>query len=121
MKKMVYLAGPYSAPTKAEINIHVRQAATIADVLWNKGYAVICPHLNTYGMEGEAVFGGDAWINEFKKFLTGDFEIISRCDMVVMLPGWENSKGACAEFAFAHWLELPVWVWPDFEMYILEE
>ena len=120
MKKMVYLAGPYSAPTQDEIKANVRRAATVASVLWEKGYAVICPHMNTYSMEGDASLGTERWIQEFEKFLTGDFEIISRCDMVVMLSGWENSKGACAEFVFAKWLELPVWIWPDFEIYLGE-
>jgi nucleoside 2-deoxyribosyltransferase len=120
VKKLVYLAGPYSAPTQAEINANVRHAATVASVLWNAGYAVICPHMNTYGMEGDASLGGDTWADEFKKFLTGDFEMINRCDMVVMLPGWETSKGACAEFAFANWLELPVYIWPDFETILFE-
>ena len=56
------------------------------------------------------------WKDSFKMYLVGDLEFISRCDAVIMLPGWEQSRGSCAEFAFAHWLGLPVVEWP----YILD-
>jgi hypothetical protein len=110
---MIYVAGPYSAHTKEERDIHVVRAYKIAQELWLRGYVVICPHLNTYGFEGSASLGDDNWEAMFKMFLVGDFEIISRCDAVVMLPFWKQSKGACAEFVFAHWMGIPVYMWPD--------
>lgn len=114
--KIIYIAGPYSAPSQAQIDLNVMAAAHVANKVWKAGHVAICPHLNTYGFEGDASLGlggKELWRNLFKMFLVGDFEIISRSDGVIMLPGWETSKGACAEYVFASWLGLPVMFWSE--------
>lgn len=71
---LVYIAGPYRAPTEWEVLGNIRRAEEVALRVWKAGAACICPHKNT------AFFGGaapdDVW-------LTGDLEMVRRCDAVV--------------------------------------
>lgn len=100
---ILYTAGPYRAPTLRGIKRNIDNAYAVAGELWMMGHPTICPHANTAYMDGE---GTD------NVFLQGDLRILERCDAIVMLPGYEKSKGATAElnWAVAHGLE--VFYWP---------
>lgn len=97
--KVLYLAGPYRAPTLRGIINNIRKAEKVAIALWQAGFAVICPHLNTQLFDG---------ICDDNIFIKGYLEIVKRCDMVVLLPGWEKSEGARKEIALAKQLEIPI-------------
>ena len=112
--KLVYIAGPYGAKTAEaedpdaaiaksglQIELNIRHARREAIRLWEAGYAVICPHLNTARMELDCKL-------DHAGYLAGDFEIIRRCDALVMLRGWETSKGSAMEKAHAESLAIPV-------------
>ncbi len=75
-EKLVYIAGPYSngGSTREE---NVALARKVAREYWCKGYAVICPHLNTHDFDDEI---------SYEDILAGDLEIVRRCDIIVMLP-----------------------------------
>ena len=93
--KLVYISGPYRAKTINGIVENISQARKVALKYWQKGYAVICPHLNT------ALFDGGVSEKDADIWLKGDLEILKRCDIVVMMRGWELSEGACAEHQIA--------------------
>lgn len=90
--KVAYIAGPYRSATVHGIVENIRRAEKYALEYWLKGYAVICPHKNTALMDGAAP--DSVW-------LEGDLELLKRSDVVVMIPGWVNSRGATAELAEA--------------------
>lgn len=90
--KLAYIAGPYRADTINGIVQNIRNAEKVAMKYWKKGYAVICPHKNT------ALFDG---ICPDETWLKGDIEILKRCDVIIMAPGWVKSEGACIEHDFA--------------------
>jgi len=94
--KVAYIAGPYRGKTESDVVANIRHAEKYAIKYWQMGYAVICPHKNT------ALFGGLA---PDAVWLEGDLELLSRCDVVVMIPGWRGSSGAMAEEAFARRLD----------------
>jgi len=80
------------------------EARTIAIELWRLGYAVVCPHTNTALMDG--ILPGSVW-------LEGDLEILSRCDLIVMSPRYQESMGARKELVFARQSNIPVFLWPE--------
>jgi len=113
--KIAYIAGPYTANNDMEIEVNVSIACQVAWQLWQMGFSVICPHANS---------GFFAHIPNHKHlntsevdFIQGDLEIISRFhggkDCLVMLPRWEESKGARAEREFARNRGLNVFYWPE--------
>ena len=97
--KIIYIAGPYRAETKAEIGRNIKKARDVAIKLWQEGWAVICPHMNTAHFEAE---DDSIWIN-------GGLEILVRCDAIYMLAGWEYSPGAITEWFTAQGFELDIY------------
>lgn len=83
--KLIFISGPYRG--NIEHNIIVARRASIK--LWKRGFAVICPHMNSANMDGEC---------QDNVFLEGDLEIMRRCDAVYFLKDWESSEGSRAEY-----------------------
>lgn len=88
-KKIVYIAGAYSG--NVEDNILTAREAAIK--VWELGFTVICPHLNT------AHFDKDCKCR-YEDYIEGDLQILERCDILLMLPNWHKSKGATEELRF---------------------
>lgn len=101
--KIAYVAGPYRAKTKLGIIKNIMAARKIAKELWKLGYSVICPHSNS------GLFSG---IPE-EIFLEGDIEILKKCDVVVLVPGWENSSGTMNEIQIAAANNIAIFEWED--------
>jgi len=95
---LVYVAGPYNAPTDWGIECNIRRAEAAGINVWTSGFVALCPHKNT------AHFGG---LCPNEVWLQGDLEILSRCDIIFMVQGWEASKGATAELQFAREHDIP--------------
>lgn len=90
--KLIYISGPYSSRWFLGKLLNVYRAWRVAKHLWLAGYAVFCPHSNAALMDGVP----------YHRFIAGDLEILSRCDAILMLNGWRESRGArlehdCAE------------------------
>lgn len=61
---------------------------------------MICPHLNTANFDG---------IVPDQNFLDGTMEMMRRCDLVVLLPGWGDSSGSIKEKSEADRLGTPTY------------
>lgn len=101
--RLGYVAGPYRGPTESDVDRNIQSAKRVAQEVWQLGVPVVCPHLNTQFFGGLAP--DDLW-------LTGDLEILRRCDFVVLCPGWENSQGTQEEVKLADELGLDMFEWP---------
>lgn len=63
------------------------------------GWAAFIPHMNTADFQG--ALANSVWLD-------ADLLILSKCDAVVTVPGWEQSQGARAEVLEAQRLGIPV-------------
>lgn len=103
-KKIAYVAGPYRSKWgKLGILINIIRARRVAKQLWKQGYAVVCPHSNSAFMSCKD-------IAEFH-FLHGYLTLLERCDVVVLLPGWEKSEGSKEEMQLACNLRKEIFEW----------
>jgi hypothetical protein len=69
-----------------------------AQNLRNLGYEVLNPAENDGGSHDK----------EWHYYMSLDFTHVCKADVVMVLPGWENSEGANAEVLLAHLLRRPV-------------
>jgi hypothetical protein len=100
---LIYVSGQYSG----NIDYNIEQAAIVAAKLWEKGHAVICPHTNTAHFEKRGLSV------DYKDYIAGDLNMIARCDGMVMVENWVNSKGALIEKEYAESLKIPIWYYPN--------
>lgn len=114
---VAYVAGPYRAPTVRGMLENIRNAEAVAMMLWRQGWAVICPHLNTYLMDG--IMYPDDPAADAHVWLRGDLEILTRLipgrDVLVTVPHYEGSTGTKGEIAQCINRSVDVFHWPEDE------
>jgi len=94
---LVYVSGKYTG----DVDANIGAARAVAIRLWEMGHAVLCPHLNTQHFEIDCQVTYDQYIE-------GDLNMVARCDAMVMVNGWEASKGAKIEKEYAEKLGIPI-------------
>jgi len=103
----VYVAGKYSADNVIGVLTNIEAGMNEAAYLIGDGYAVYCPWLDhsliftAHGRHLDEIMLKDnamAWLEV--------------SDAVLVIPGWEKSKGTHAEIARAKELKIPVFYRP---------
>lgn len=97
---IVYVAGPYRGPDFLTIEENIRRAEKAAIELWDEGFGVFCPHLNTDHFEVKSTA-----LTE--NYLEADLHFLKTCDAVLLIEGWESSAGAVGEVAVARTSGIP--------------
>lgn len=95
---VVYVSGKYSG----DIPENIRIARIAGAELWDNGYTSLVPHLNCYHFEEICKH------TSYDDFISGDLVLLSRSDVIFMLEGWQESKGAKIEHAVALERGIPV-------------
>ncbi len=99
--KLVYVAGPFSAPDRAGVEITIERAARLGLEVAKLGACPWVPHANTALPAYEHVQPYQFWIDatELQR---------QKCDALLTLEGWEKSSGARKEVAAARASGQPV-------------
>ena len=105
---LVYVSGPIS---KGVLVDNIYNAMNVGISLIRAGFSVIVPHANCF-MEAEIIHDhAFSPTNEqagivYEDWMEMDFEIITRCNCVLRIPG--ESSGGDREVEFARALGMPV-------------
>jgi len=99
---LVYVAGPYSAPTEAGVEANIAEARRAAIAVKLAGFSYFCPHLNS------ARFERDCPDVPHADWLTQDLLILPACHTLLLLPESELSVGTLMEWRKALDLGIPV-------------
>lgn len=92
--KIIYVAGKYRGRTTNEQAENILHAQRVAIRLWELGWVVFCPHLNTANFNWYSNLPDEVWLNGGLKFL-------ELCQAILMLKGFEESVGAKRELEVA--------------------
>ncbi|MFA5053195.1 MAG: DUF1937 family protein [Parcubacteria group bacterium] len=97
--KVVYIAGPYRAPTQWQREQNIFKAREVGVMVARLGAMPLIPHSNTAHMDG---------IADDQFWLDGTLELCRRCDALVTVLGWKDSSGAQNEVKEIYALGKPV-------------
>lgn len=109
---LVYLAGALRGENK---DANMKAAQFWAEKLWRMGYAVYSPHMNS------------GWLDTPETdphVLEANIQLMKMCDIMVIMPFYEKSKGTLAEIDVYRGIGKPIFyidnnedllmrVWPD--------
>ena len=96
---VVYIAGPYSAESKAEVFFNIGEAVRWATEVRQAGFSAIVPHL-------ESFFCQDSLSEE--QWLEHCLSLVKRCSAVLDTRQGRKSSGTASEVMTAHILGIPV-------------
>lgn len=125
--KIAYVFGPYRGRDNDAILRNIIKAQETAFKLWEVGFAVICPHLNTTMVCGglarsayilpmfKSMVGGETVDENNQLFIDGDLEMVRRSDFLVCCDpvNWRQSKGSVGEYNLAAELGKPIYFSPE--------
>ena len=112
--KVAYISGKYSDGSREGIEENIQKARKVAIQLWEAGFAVICPHLNT------AHFDDDCKCTH-ADYIKGDLALLRLSDIVVMLDNYHDSVGAKTERKEAMRFHKPLFYSPEAAILWLED
>ena len=99
---IIYVAGPYTGPSIAEIDINVAIAQAAGIEIMKRGHVALVPHTMTHHWDvGTGL--------TYEQFIAATMALLERCDAICMCGGWGQSNGALGELKRARELGLHVY------------
>lgn len=108
--KVVYVAGPFRAPTPWEVESNIRVAEGVGLDVIRAGACAVIPH-TMYRYFDKTITDGFA--------LRASATMLSRCDAVMLCPRWRDSEGTLDEITEAKRIGIPVFEFmPDLRRWL---
>ena len=104
--KRVYVAGPYSADNVLGVLDNVRRGIHWATLVFEAGHAPYCPWLDMH-YRLMSLRGTDEAM-QVEDFQKASLAWLRVSDVLLAIPGWQQSKGTMAEIAIAEQRGIPV-------------
>lgn len=102
--KRIYVAGPYSADNVIRMLDNIREGIKASKDVLLAGYAPFCPWLDhMYHLMLE-----DDDRLHVSHYQECSMAWLKASDGVLVLPGWEDSKGTCSEIRMAELSNIPI-------------
>lgn len=95
-RSVVYVAGPYTAPDAEGRQANIQAAVSFGQEARALGFIAQVPHVAILPTE------------DYELALAECFELLYRCDALVLMPTWRESPGAQRERDFAESLGIPI-------------
>lgn len=95
---LVYVSGAYTAPNPEQLQANIERARLAGLEVRKAGYVPVVPHL--------AILYDDPNDFTYEKAMQECLALLRRCDAVLMVDGWRESRGAKIErhVAYRHWI-----------------
>lgn len=87
----IYVAGPYTAPTHEQVAANIAAARDAGVALLRMGHRPLIPHTMT--AHWDEIYPDVTW-GTYIEWLC---DLLGGCHAILMLPGWEESRGSCIE------------------------
>jgi hypothetical protein len=113
--KIVYVAGPFSGPTRKQVEANIKNATKAGLEIAELGLMPLIPHANT----SHPKF---AQLQNYAFWIEGTQKLLEMCNAIYLIQGWESSTGARLEheFAIEHDIER-LYNYTDLETYAGEQ
>lgn len=104
MKKLIYLASPYTHERGQVMDRRYRMACKATAAMIRDGWLVYSPIVHSVALVEHGGFPGSSW-EDWEEF---DLSFLERCDAfaILTLGGWRESRGVTAEHFRASVLQM---------------
>jgi hypothetical protein len=103
--KRIYVAGAYSADNVIDALSNIGKGIKLAYEVFKAGYYPFCPFLDYHYT---LIAGQEDVRFTVDQYYAYSMSWLEVSDAVILVPGWENSKGTLAEIKRANELVIPV-------------
>jgi hypothetical protein len=103
-----YVAGKFGDSSIADEKANRRSARQTAQILWKIGYRVIVPH-SMMGLPPPSELDERGELNvDREDIMSLCLRVLSTCDCLYLMHGWERSPGSIRERQHAQRLDMPI-------------